>query len=1036
MGELNGEMVKIVIDTGSDLSYVNGELVQRMGWRLNECAPENIIFGNSDSEMVQTKIVGEIIVGEDLRKSAGLYVLNKCPVDVILGLDLLTPYEIYRLLLLATNSGVSSMLLINSEEAVELYPEVKDSEEEKEIQKMYERSHPRVRNVLKKFVGIFKMRIGQAAAKLRKLQLKLIPDAVISSAMRAPPRRRSLAEDADIHKQVSEMIDLGVIIPYSAPFHSQVHIVAKKDGSARFCIDYRQLNRLLESITWPLPNIGDLLNMLRGKAWFASLDLSSGYWQLELSEDSVPLTTFTTSRGTYAFKRCPFGLKSAPSAFQRAMAEALGEYLYVKCVIYIDDLLVFGEDMEEFIQNVEDVLQRLQELNIRVKPSKCTFGVEEVHYLGHVVSGSSIKMSDERKQLFGELAKPMIVTNLRSFLGGANFFRSHVANFASIATPLYELLQGKEKRDAIAWTEKSEEAFAQLRQAVLDAPTLYHILPIGEVILYCDASAFAIGGFISQIQDGIERPIVFMSRRLTDTEKNYSTIEREMLAINYCIRRAHVYLAGRKFLVMTDHKPLLQQLKLGDNARVERLKIALMEYEYEVLYIKGEENVVADTLSRVALLICNDIQTPSLCLKASRAAEIPVSIRNIIRSCHNAFVGHNGVARTAASLKSLGHSWKNMEHDIDVYIKACPICATVRSGRHIPSRYFRVISERPNAEWAMDSIGPLDADMLGNIFILVIVEMFSGFCHLRALKSTKADECAKRLEELFGHFGIPERFRFDNATQFTGNEVDMLLKSYSVATVPTVPYNSMENSVVEVRNREVRRHLAALTMTERQPWSAMLPRVQRILNSTMRSDMEASPAEILFGRFEALGNIYQMIPQENMLHLQDVWIDQIADKNIEKQRLNIEMNVQRGHSIQEGSYVYARNFTRRKSDVRNTLWQGPYFVLRVEGDTIVILGDKEELRRHVSDVKIFDNSLAGEDSDDVNEARNPSEITDILEVDLGRGTATSTSLLVKYAQIEKPIRVPLLQADFLDQPIFKELCQKNEQLARIVNSRR
>lgn len=193
-----------------------------------------------------------------------------------------------------------------------------------------------------------------------------------------------------------------------------------------------------------------------------------------------------------------------------------------------------------------------------------------------------MKMSDERKELFANISKPVNMSQLRVFMGTANYFRDFVANFASIAIPLYDLMKGRDKKMPIVWTEEGDRAFTVLRQAVINAPILFHIQPDGEVTVYTDASNLAVGGFLTQMQNGVERPLIFMSRRLSDAETRYSTIEKEMVGIAFCIKHAHVLLAGRRFLVKTDHKPLVQQVALGDNPRVERLKLSLQEYEYSV----------------------------------------------------------------------------------------------------------------------------------------------------------------------------------------------------------------------------------------------------------------------------------------------------------------------------------------------------------------------------------------------------------------------------------------------------------------------
>lgn len=1049
IGLLRGREVRVVVDTGSQShSFISEELAESLRLPCIEISPIPLQFGNGSGRTVNL-LAEEIIEISELRKRVQLKVLPGLPVDIVLGLDSLSIFEVYLLLSAFNDEELEDNYFLHIlDEEMDLFP---PSEEEADFTAMLDRSLPELREILIKFKDIFKLSVGSAPADLSSLSIQLKADAVLPKGLNAPPRRFSF-EDADlIAKEIENMEALGIISKTTSSFHSQLHLVSKKDGTKRICIDFRLLNSITEAVTWPLPHLQDLLHYLRGNAYFAVLDLSSGYWQMPVDEDSKKYTTFISERGTYCFNRVPFGLRNAPSFFQKALStEVLGELLYNICLLYIDDVVIFGRTQEEFIANVDKVLTRLRDKKIRVKAKKSVFGVREVAYLGHIVSGNTIHISDERRVLFDNFGKPDVVSKLRSFLGSANYFRNHIANYADLAGPLYDLLSGKGKKDRVDWNEAAETAFVALKQAVVEAPTLFHLQPQGQITVYTDASDYAIGGFITQIQEGEERPILFLSRRLTDTEARYAVIEKEMLAIMNTILNAHVYLSGKDFIVRTDHKPLLSMLKTGDNKRVERMKMRLMEYNYVVEHIAGETNVVADSLSRVSMLIENDVSgaihastlanwqkavESGLFLMTKQdvreAASIPEDKRIRIRGVHNQFVGHHGVTRTVDMLREQGYDWATMKEDVELFIKACPNCAAVRSGRSLRGKSFRVYAEAPNTEWSGDSIGPLSKDRFGFEHILVIVEMFSGFVHLRPLRSVGKEECSEILFQLFCQYGVPRRFRSDNAGQFKNHLVEDLLRSWSIEMLEIRPYNSRDNAMVEVRNREVRRHLAALETSEGKPWSAILPRVQLIMNNSARSDIQVAPADILFGHFHSMGRVDQFVPIENRLHLQEAFIDAIHDRNLNADaRINQEVTES---PIKEGDTVYIRNETRAKSDVANKIWIGPYIVLRVEGDAVHMLGDgTNEIVRHISKVKLFDGSIQDEVSDRANERYAPQELIKIVGHDASRGTQRTIMFKVKFAQEPDIIEVSYADATFKDSPIFHEYCSRHEELKKLI----
>ncbi len=333
IGFICGKAVKVVVDTGSPLySFINEELALRLGLEIMEAEEIELIFG--DSGMGKSNRIAYATVdipSVEKKYSVELRVLAGCAADVIFGLDVLTIEDVTDLLYVASEARWEQMLLINNRDLSEVEIPLFEAEDESEFQKLMDRSIKEVRYLLERYKDLFKMEVGATASSLRELTIQLKEDAVIPAGLRAPPRRFSFEEEEAIHLEINRMLRLGIIKRISNDFHSQIHLVPKKDGQIRFCIDFRLLNSITVSETWPLPNLRDLIFKLRGNKYFAVLDLSAGYWQQALSEESQRFSTFITSRGTFCFTRTPFGLKNAPSAFQRAMSEILGDVLCNGC---------------------------------------------------------------------------------------------------------------------------------------------------------------------------------------------------------------------------------------------------------------------------------------------------------------------------------------------------------------------------------------------------------------------------------------------------------------------------------------------------------------------------------------------------------------------------------------------------------------------------------------------------------------------------------------------------------------------------------
>ncbi|KAL5764427.1 hypothetical protein ACOSQ2_017021 [Xanthoceras sorbifolium] len=367
------------------------------------------------------------------------------------------------------------------------------------------------------------------------------------------------------------------------PTVSPVLFVKKKDGSMRLCIDYRQLNKLTIKNKYPLPRIDDLFDQLRGASVFSKIDLRSGYHQLRVKDSDVPKTAFRTRYGHYEFVVMPFGLTNAPAAFMDLMNRTFRPYLDQFVVVFIDDILIYSQSPEEHDRHLRIVLQTLREKKLYAKFSKCEFWLNEIAFLGHVVSVKGITADPKNIEAMMKWKPPKNVTKIRSFLGLARYYRRFVKGFSSIATPLTKLLH---KNVKFEWNEKCQIAFEKLKAMLVEAPILVQPVSGKDYMIYSDASHNGLGCVL--MQEG--KVVAYASRQLKTHEQNYPTHDLELTAIVFALRIWRHYLYGEKCYIYTDHKSLKRWMEL------------IKYYDCVIDYHPGKANVVADALSRKSIV--------------------------------------------------------------------------------------------------------------------------------------------------------------------------------------------------------------------------------------------------------------------------------------------------------------------------------------------------------------------------------------------------------------------------------------------------
>lgn len=416
------------------------------------------------------------------------------------------------------------------------------------------------------------------------------------------PRRFPEVVNQEIESQCKQLELLDIIEPSTSPYSSPVVPIRKKDGTIRLCIDYRKLNTVTKPDKFPLPNLNDAIFGLSGVQYFTSMDLVRGYYQLPLEESSREYTAFSTPRAHWQFKRLSFGLKNAPSAFQREMQHILSPFPWRRVIVYIDDVLIMSDTFEEHLVLVERVLKVLTEYGVKIKRSKCHWFQKQVEFLGHVVSCDGLSKPRAYIEAIERFPRPTTVRELRSFLGLVNFQRKFIPNCSLTMKPLSKLTGGK-KAAVLRWDDGMTKAFETLKCELKQELTLSfpdyspHASPLE---LFTDASALGVGACLAQMQGGQLKRIAYASMAFTTAQQNYSTLERELAAIRWSVKSFRAFLFGVDFVVNTDHQPLvyLNNMRIV-NSRLARTLEDLSDFNFVIKYLPGKTNLAADALSRV-----------------------------------------------------------------------------------------------------------------------------------------------------------------------------------------------------------------------------------------------------------------------------------------------------------------------------------------------------------------------------------------------------------------------------------------------------
>ena len=487
--------------------------------------------------------------------------------------------------------------LISAVSNVEISKEKKEAFEKSLENIPDEQARIGLKKILLEFQDVFSGKnepLGHTNVLKHKIKLEEGVKPIYVPAYRLPHKFND-----EIKKTCEEMLHQGIIEESDSPYNFPLLVVPKKDNTWRIVVDFRRLNEKTIPDRYPVPVIDDILSQLGSHKWFTALDLLQGFLQIELDEESRDLCSFSTPQNHFRYKRLPFGLRSSPITFARLMNKVFGDLIGKILFVYIDDIIIFSDTIEEHLQRIRMVLQRLREVNLKVKISKCNFFSKEVTYLGHTLSGKGIKVVQNKVESIEKFPVPKNTKGILQFLGVTGYYRRYIHNYSIIASPLTDLL----KKDVpFVWSDEQQNAFDTLKKKLIHAPVL--VFPDYNKTFYIatDASNVGIGAVLLQKYGNKFHPIAYYSRKLKKKgpdETKYATIEKEALGVVNGLMHFKYIVFGYPVEVLTDHKPLLEFFNnYHTSPKRTRWFLTIQDFSAKISYIDGKSNIIADTLSR------------------------------------------------------------------------------------------------------------------------------------------------------------------------------------------------------------------------------------------------------------------------------------------------------------------------------------------------------------------------------------------------------------------------------------------------------
>ena len=818
-----------------------------------------------------------------------------------------------------------------------------------------------MRKLLQEFSGLFEGRLGQMPGEPYEVTLKPHVKPYHARAFGIPQ-----IHVATLKKELERLSDLGVIKKdSSSPWAAPAFIIPKKNGTVRFLTDFRKLNECIVRHPFPMPKISELLQSIPCFFCVTSVDFNMGYYAMELSEATSKLCSFVVPWGKYRYLRLPMGICTAPDEFQRRMQQLLGDLDYVR--VYLDDVLIIGTtNLEDHLRQLRTVFTRFQEHHMQINALKSRFAVPETEYLGFRLSQHGVSPLPDKIRAVQRLRPPTTKRDLRRFIGMVNYYRDMWPLRAHTLAPLTDLTR---KSTKFEWREKHQQAFDRVKQRLSQAATLHYPDFTCPFEIYTDASTFQLGGVI--MQKG--KPLAFYSRKLNAAQCKYTVMEQELLSIVEILREFRNILLGHEIVVYTDHKNL--SFTNLNSARVHRWRLLVEEFGPQIRYVKGVNNVVADTLSRHPMsgqekeieeeAYMVDLKDPDLfpmsyevlaevqktdptmdeAMKQHGLEErekqgykimyhneqifIPPSLRQQVMEFYHEMLRHPGVTRMLGSI-SPHLTWPKMKQDIMQHVLQCKMCQTWKRSN---KKYGKIPVKDPITQpWqvvCVDQIGPYtqsNHEAAPKLWAQTMIDPATSWFEVKAIASKTAKTAAQVFdEEWLCRYPRPQEVIFDQGSEFKAEFLETL-KVYGIKPKPTTVKNPQANAILERIHQVIGNMVRTNIALTAERWSEILPAVAFAIRATYHTTLQASPAQLVFGRDMMLDTAFTA----NWQIIRERKLAQVQTDNARENESRI------AHEYKKGDLVLIKKDTKKLAKLEKPTL-GPYKILQVKTNGTVII---------------------------------------------------------------------------------------------------